>query len=80
MDIEDIINSPNRVVGYKQVMRGLKEMTVTAVVLADDTDKSMRTEIIKACKERGVKVAGVKNKAELGKLCGINVGCAVAAI
>jgi len=77
MDLERIINSPNRIIGYKQVMRGLKEGAVTAVALAGDTDKVMRAEIIRACRGRDIKIAGVRSKAELGAMCGIDVGCAV---
>ncbi|MCL2369803.1 MAG: ribosomal L7Ae/L30e/S12e/Gadd45 family protein [Firmicutes bacterium] len=77
MELVDIINAPDRVTGYKQVMRGLREGTVGVIALADDTDKTIKTQIVKECKARAANIIRVKSKVELGEKCGIEVSCAV---
>jgi len=77
MGLVDIINASDRVTGYKQVMRGLREGTVGVIALADDTDKTIKTQIVKECKARGINIIRVKSKTELGEKCGIEVSCAV---
>jgi large subunit ribosomal protein L7A len=69
-----------RITGYRQVLRALDSGTLLSAEIAKDTDPSIREKLLAALKEANVPYKFVDSKVELGKLCGINVGAAVAGV
>ncbi len=69
-----------KVVGAKQTKRALTGGTAVAVYLAEDADPRVTEAIRDLSVERNVPVCDVSSMKELGHVCGIAVGAAVAAI
>lgn len=71
---------PNYVVGFKQVTRGLKSDLFKQVFIALDADKDIKTLIEEEASKNSVDVVYINTKEELGKLCGIEINAAAAAL
>ena len=52
--MEDLKNSVSRVVGTKQVLRGLKSGTLAKVYVANDADTFLYQRIVRAAESAGV--------------------------
>ncbi|MBR2311078.1 MAG: ribosomal L7Ae/L30e/S12e/Gadd45 family protein [Oscillospiraceae bacterium] len=68
------------VVGAKQLRKALKAGTASKVYLAEDADPAVTEPLAALCQENNVSVFWVRSMAELGKVCGIDVGAAAAAV
>lgn len=71
---------PSSVVGFKQVIRGLKSNLFKQVFIALDADKHIKTLIEEEADKKSVDVVYINTKEELGKLCGIEINAAAAAL
>lgn len=69
-----------RAVGLNQSKKLIKAGFAELVCIACDSDGFLREEIKSLCRAHGVTVDESKNMAALGKICGIDVGCAVYAV
>ena len=67
------------IAGLNQTKKAVKAARVRNVYLADDADEYLRRQIIALCAENGTAVNTGSTMEELGKRCGIDVGCAVCA-
>ena len=65
------------VCGKKQTLRGIAEGTIAKIVLAADTDESMKAELRRAAEQAGVPVSMYPTKKGLGEALGIDVACGV---
>ena len=63
--------------GIKQSERLIKAGNVKRVYLAHDAARHIADKISALCKERKIVPDTSYSMADLGKLCGIEVGCAV---
>ncbi|MDL2220343.1 ribosomal L7Ae/L30e/S12e/Gadd45 family protein [Eubacteriales bacterium OttesenSCG-928-N14] len=70
----------NRVVGTKQVLRSLEAGTLLRAYIAQDADAHLREKILGHCQRNNVPVEFIGSMAEMGRLCGIEVGSAAAGI
>ncbi|MEF9987554.1 MAG: ribosomal L7Ae/L30e/S12e/Gadd45 family protein [Christensenella sp.] len=77
---EKLENAPNKVVGLKQLLRGLLNDEVTTVYIADDADDDLKKRVMEAIGEKDIHIVSVESMLELGTACGIDVGAACAAI
>ena len=68
------------VVGLKQVLKCLEEGTTRCVVVASDSDSFIKERIEESVREYGVEFIECPTKAELGRLCRVDVASAVCAI
>ena len=68
------------VVGAKQLRKALKAGTACKVYLAENADPAVTEPLAALCQENNVSVFWVRSMAELGKVCGIDVGAAAAAV
>ena len=68
------------VVGAKQLQKALRSRTAKEVYLALDADPVVTEPIARLCAETGITPSWVPSKARLGKLCGIDVDAAAAAV
>lgn len=71
---------PNSIVGFKQVIRGLKSDLLKQVYIALDADNDIKSTIEKEAKKKSVELVYIDTKEELGKLCGIEINAAAAAL
>ncbi len=78
--MEALKTSAKRVVGTKQVLRGLKAGSLSRVYVADDVDVFLFQRVIRAAGEAKVPVTRVPSMKELGQACGVEVDTAAAGI
>ena len=66
-------------VGFKQVVRAVKEDKAAKIFLAEDCESKISVPVEQAASEKGVQLFYVPTMRELGELCGIDVSssCAV---
>ena len=76
----EALKTAPKAVGAKQVGRALRSGEASLVYLAEDADPKVTEPIAHLCEELSVPTESVQTMASLGKICGISVGCAVAAI
>ena len=72
--------SEKKVIGLRQVNRGIKENQIRCVLIADDTECNIRLELMKTCRNARIPVTRVPSKSELGKTLGIDVDCSTVGI
>ena len=70
----------NKVVGVKQTIKAIKSGTVKSVYIAKDADNKLLQSVKVLVDENSLELVYVNTMKELGKLCGIDVGAATAAI
>lgn len=70
----------NKTVGIKQTTKALVQDKVNILFIAENADKHLIQHMEQTAKEKNVEVVYVDSMKKLGKVCGIDVGAAVAAI
>lgn len=70
----------NKVVGVKQTVKALKNNTVKALYVSKDADESLIKPLIELAEENSIDIINVDTMKELGRLCGIDVSAAIAAL
>ncbi|AUM97269.1 TPA: ribosomal L7Ae/L30e/S12e/Gadd45 family protein [Clostridium botulinum] len=70
----------NKVVGVKQTVKALKNNTVKALYVSKDADESLVKPLIELAEENSIDIINVDTMKELGRLCGIDVSAATAAL
>ena len=74
------LNSPNKVVGAKQVRRALNDGRARKVFVAADADPRVTQPLAQLAVDKRIAVELVPTMKELGSACGIAVGSAVVAL
>lgn len=74
------LKTANKMTGFRQVTRALKNDRLQKVFLAADADPRVTEPVAALCAERNVEMVEVSTMTALGAACGIAVGSAVAAI
>ena len=84
MEYDEIVKTLSkpkcRLAGLKQVMRALESGRAAAVVLADDADDHIRRQVRARCESLGIPCHEGPVMAELGAVCRLDVGTAVACV
>ncbi|AWI07345.1 ribosomal L7Ae/L30e/S12e/Gadd45 family protein [Clostridium drakei] len=70
----------NKVVGVKQTIKAIKSGAVKTVYIAKDADDKFIQPVRLLVEEESLELVYVDSMKELGKLCGIDVGAATAAV
>lgn len=78
--MEALTACERKVVGTKQVLRGLKNGTISRVYVANDVDTFLYQQVIRAAEAAGVTAVRVASMKELGEACGVQVDTAAAGI
>ena len=65
--------------GVKQTLRALRSGTVQAVFIALDASPQVTNPVAAAAREAGVPITNSPSMRELGRFCGLAVGCSCAA-
>ena len=76
--VSDLIASnPDRLVGLKQVVRGISDGIVWCVIVSLDSDEFVKQRVLEAIGSRKIAVKYFDNKSKLGSMVGIDVAAAV---
>ncbi|MCG7410642.1 ribosomal L7Ae/L30e/S12e/Gadd45 family protein [Paenibacillus sp. ACRRX] len=67
-------------IGSKQTLKMVEQGLAIEVYVALDADTKLLNKIVSLCRKRNVKLIEISSMLELGKMCGIEVGAAMAAI
>ncbi len=78
--LEQMLTSSSKVVGSKQVLKGISDSTVRCVIVASDADAQIRKNIVAQAKAKGVDVVCVASKKRLGESAGVEVSAAAVGI
>jgi large subunit ribosomal protein L7A len=80
MSVELLKAGAKHVIGIKQTAKAIEKGTAKIVFVAKDADACVIDPLIAACAGANLVYETVASMQELGKLCGIHVGAAAAAI
>ena len=72
-----IDNSPKKLVGLKQVLRGITDGTVWCVIVSSDCEEFIKAKLREEARGKGVEIKKGPEMNVLGKKVGIDVGAAV---
>lgn len=80
--MSDALSNKQYIIGAKQVKNAVKSGKASKVYIASDSDSEIISPIIALANECGIEIAYVQTRAELGRMCGIDVkaACAVQTI
>lgn len=76
----DTLKTAKKAVGAKQAVKAVEKGLAVVVYLAEDAENRVTQPIRDICLKNAVTVEPVQSMAELGKICGIEVGAAAVAI
>lgn len=80
MPFERLSVAREKTVGSKQTLKAIQRGQACAVYLAKDAELHVTEPIRRACRAKAIPLFQVPTMRELGKACGISIGCASAAI
>lgn len=80
MSYEKLRYAKKTAVGAKQTLKAVQKQEARTVFLAQDAESRITGPIKDACHEFGVPVVAAESMKDLGRACGIGVGCAAAAL
>ena len=69
-----------KVVGTKQVLRGIKAGTVSRVYVCSDADTFIYQQVVRNAEAAGIPCVRVASMKELGMICGVSVSAAAAGL
>ena len=76
----DSLRSVPHAAGTRQTERAVEAGNAAYVLLAQDAEERVKNRISALCAVYGVEVKRADSMKELGRLCGIAVGCAACAV
>jgi large subunit ribosomal protein L7A len=74
------IRTDELLVGSKQTLKAIAENQVKKIFLAKDIDQPLKNKILEAVNNNNIPFEIVESKNELGRICGIDVSAASAAL
>ncbi|RCW53932.1 MULTISPECIES: ribosomal L7Ae/L30e/S12e/Gadd45 family protein [Halanaerobium] len=74
------IRTDELLVGSKQTLKAIAENQVKKIFLAKDIDQPLKAKILEAVNNNNIPFEIVESKNELGRICGIDVSAASAAL
>ncbi|MCD8174353.1 MAG: ribosomal L7Ae/L30e/S12e/Gadd45 family protein, partial [Phascolarctobacterium sp.] len=80
MLLKALMEAAKRIVGIKQTEKAVAKGIADRVYIACDADERITGKLRELCMEKNVEVSEVESMDKLGKVCGISVKAAVAAI
>lgn len=80
MSYEKVLQAKRFIVGTKQTAKSLKKGTVSELLVAEDADPRLTSDIAALANDAGIPITYVDSMKKLGKTCGIQVGAAVVAL
>ncbi len=78
--IKTMLSSPSKVVGSKQVLKGISNGTIRCVIVALDADTAVKRALVDKAKAARVEILYVQSKKRLGEAVGVDVASACVGI
>ncbi|NMD37504.1 MAG: 50S ribosomal protein L7ae-like protein [Christensenellaceae bacterium] len=78
--LQQLVRAKNKAVGTKKVLKAIDNKIAQRVYLAKDTDSFMYQSVINNAQLANIPVTMVESRVLLGKICGVSVKTAAAAI
>jgi len=78
--ISSLESARKKIIGTKQTLKALEKGLAKKVFIASDAEQHVIKPLIRLCEEKGVAVVMVDTMKDIGNACGIDVGCASAAL
>jgi len=78
--ISSLESAAKKTIGTKQTLKALEKGLAKKVFIASDAEQHVVKPLLRHCKERDIPVVMIDSMKSLGKACGIEVGCASAAL
>jgi large subunit ribosomal protein L7A len=79
--LEELIsNARSKVVGAKQTLKAIEKGEALHVFVAEDAEDKVVKPVLAVCEIKGIEPHYIETMLKLGKMCGIKVKAAVAAI
>ena len=78
--LTDMLNGSSKVVGSKQVLKGISEGTLRCVIVASDADAELKKKIVAEASKHRLTVYYVPSKRRLGEEAGVEVATAAVGI
>ncbi|HKL76259.1 MAG TPA: ribosomal L7Ae/L30e/S12e/Gadd45 family protein [Halanaerobiales bacterium] len=69
-----------KVVGSKETLQAIKKGKADCVFIAKDSDTKLKNEILNEAKNSNINIKEIDSKMQLGRVCGIEVAAASAAL
>ena len=80
MTLHRLAQGRAKTVGSKQTLKAIERGQAETVYIARDAERRVVEPVTAACRLRRIPVTEVESMRVLGKLCGIDVGCACASL
>lgn len=74
------LSQKKKVVGSKQTLQAIKNENADCVFIAKDSDKELKNKILNEAKNSNINIKEIDSKMQLGRVCGIEVAAASAAL
>ena len=74
------LGKQKKVVGSQETLQAIKSKKTHCVYIAKDTDENLKNEIINEAKNSNINIKEIESKMQLGRVCGIEVAAASAAL
>lgn len=80
MPYKQLLSSREKTIGTKQTLKAIERGQAKVVFVALDAEQHVVSPVKQACALKGLQIIEVESMQLLGKACGIEVGCASAAV
>lgn len=80
MSYEKVQQAKKKRIGLKQTMKCIELRDADEVVIAEDADPHIISQILYTCRQNEIPISYVDSMKKLGKTCGIDVGAATVAL
>lgn len=77
---ERLRSARQRTVGAKQTLKAVEGGRASIVFLARDAEERVLAPIVRQAQQHGIEIVYVESMVQLGRICGIEVGAASAAL
>jgi len=79
-ELQQLQQARKKTVGSKQTLKAVQRGQAKVVYVARDAEKQVTEAIVQVCSDQNIPVVEVETMRILGRICGIEVACAVAAV
>ncbi|CCO07793.1 ribosomal L7Ae/L30e/S12e/Gadd45 family protein [Desulforamulus hydrothermalis] len=80
MSLEPLKSARKKTVGAKQTLKAVEKLQAKQVYWAADAEARVVDPILRICSTKNIPTVKVDSMKDLGRACGIDVGCAIASI
>lgn len=78
--LEELAAGRRKAVGFKRACKALEQGQALVVYLAQDADQELKVQLTQLAQVHSVRLVAVPTMQELGRVCGIQVPAAAAAL